>query len=351
MNVAEAPPMPADVAPDSIGGRVGRRWVLAVSWLLLLATLAGFGGRFWWVLGLFSPFRFHWLMSCLAVMLVLLIGARWWKWPIRSALAPVMLGVIINGILVAPLWLPVKRPPSNGPTLTIMALNLHVGNDLLDEAATAKQIAREIERSNAPVVLLQEITVHRLGVLVHALPGYRLVAGAGRPDSFGIAMLIKRATPLTVESAKEIDTTGGLTSVRQVELLCRWRGRPLAVLGMHTVSAVHAKSDRFRTAMMSGAAAWTNRQREQGRAVVVIGDFNATPWCAPFRDLKNEANLVDSQLGFGLQGTWHAHLFPPLRIPIDHCLHSDDLITRRREIGEDVFNSDHLPLTVELQWR
>lgn len=351
MNVTEGASMPVDVAPDAGGSRFVHRLALAVSWLMLLATLAGFGGRFWWVLGLFSPFRFHWLMCCLVCMLVLLMGARWRKWSVRWALAPVMLGVIINGILVAPLWLPVKHPPANGPTLTIMALNLFVGNELLDDGATAKQVAREIERSNATIVVVQEITVHRLGVLAHSLPSYRLVAGTGRPDAFGIALLIKRTAPMTIESATEIDTTGGLTSVKQVELLCRWRGRPLAVLGMHTVSAVHLKSDRFRTAMMSGAAAWTKRQREQGRAVVVTGDFNATPWCAPFRDLKSEGKLVDSQLGYGLQGTWPADLFPLLRIPIDHCLHSEDLITRRREIGKDVFNSDHVPLTVELQWR
>ena len=80
--------------------------------------------------------------------------------------------------------------------------------------------------------------------------------------------------------------------------------------------------------------------------VVVIGDFNATPWSYAFRDFSAETGLVNSQKGYGLAATWPTGL-PITLVPLDHMLHSESLTTVERDIGPDL-GSDHLPLTVEV---
>lgn len=331
------------------------------AWLVLAATLAGFGGRWWWALGLAAPFRVQLVMACVAILVVLLL-LRWRRraaerggWPLAAALA----ALLINAALVLPFWLASPQPSHDDAIapLTVMAFNLNYGNHRLDEVADAGPIAQAIEASGADIVVIAEVTMHRLGVLRRSLPGYRMAAGQGRPDPFGIALFVKHAVEtgdeplLRVHHAAVIELTNGMTSVPQVELHGQWAGRPVSVLGLHTVSAVHARSDRFRVAMMAGAAAWANRQRGQGRAVIICGDFNATPWCPPYVDLMTDADLLNSMSGFGAAGSWPAPLPRPLRISIDHCLHSHDLVTIRRELGDTSHGSDHLPLTVQLRWR
>ncbi len=55
-----------------------------------------------------------------------------------------------------------------------------------------------------------------------------------------------------------------------------------------------------------------------------------------------------SHSGFGLQPTWLAGLPLPLMISIDHCLHSQSILTFYRSLGLDI-GSDHLPLLVKVQ--
>jgi endonuclease/exonuclease/phosphatase (EEP) superfamily protein YafD len=85
-------------------------------------------------------------------------------------------------------------------------------------------------------------------------------------------------------------------------------------------------------------------QRELGRVPVVLGDLNASPWSTDFR-LLLDAGLLDSERGFGPQGTFPAGW--AVQLPIDHCLHDPALVTTAREVGADL-GSDHRPLLVEL---
>ncbi len=86
--------------------------------------------------------------------------------------------------------------------------------------------------------------------------------------------------------------------------------------------------------------------KESKDATLVFGDMNITPWCFHFERMLKEGNLNDSERGFGFQPTWCAWIAPPA-FPIDHCLHSSQLVATDRKTLENV-NSDHLPLLVDL---
>ncbi len=88
-------------------------------------------------------------------------------------------------------------------------------------------------------------------------------------------------------------------------------------------------------------------RRSVDRAIVA-GDFNATPWSAPFRRLVAEGDLRNSQRGYGLELTFPTNLPVWLRIPIDHVLYTDGLEVVGRSVG-DAAGSDHLPVVVDFQ--
>ena len=80
--------------------------------------------------------------------------------------------------------------------------------------------------------------------------------------------------------------------------------------------------------------------------VIVLGDLNATPWSPVFKKLLGETRLVDARRGFGLRPTWPS-TFPPLWIPIDHCLVSPGIEIRDFRVGP-ACGSDHHALVVDM---
>ena len=86
--------------------------------------------------------------------------------------------------------------------------------------------------------------------------------------------------------------------------------------------------------------------RDQNELALVVGDLNTTPWSPYFKDLLKLGALRNSMKGWGVQTTWPATSYP-LRIPIDHALHSPGLVILNREIGPDV-GSDHLPVILDV---
>jgi endonuclease/exonuclease/phosphatase (EEP) superfamily protein YafD len=101
----------------------------------------------------------------------------------------------------------------------------------------------------------------------------------------------------------------------------------------------------LRDAQLGFATDWA---AEQEGAYMVVGDLNASPWSSPFRGLVSDGGLRNSQLGFGLQPSFSAKTIFPLRVPIDHLLHSQDLRVTDRRLGPPM-GSDHFPLVVDLQ--
>jgi endonuclease/exonuclease/phosphatase (EEP) superfamily protein YafD len=55
--------------------------------------------------------------------------------------------------------------------------------------------------------------------------------------------------------------------------------------------------------------------------------------------------MRDSRRGYGIQPTWPAGV-PALLIPLDHLLHTPDIVITSRRVGADA-GSDHYPVIVE----
>lgn len=170
-----------------------------------------------------------------------------------------------------------------------------------------------------------------------------------RANSTGVAMLV----PITPSKSVEIVGTEILelpanTGQPLIETTLRWGGKEVVVLSLSIARPRNRGASAFQQVEFDAAAEWSlPQQTKDKREVVVIGDFNTTPWSGRFRKFLKDSNLRNSLRGFGLQPTWHAALPSPLMIAIDHCLHSKSITTINRATGSNI-GSDHLPLFVEL---
>jgi endonuclease/exonuclease/phosphatase (EEP) superfamily protein YafD len=134
---------------------------------------------------------------------------------------------------------------------------------------------------------------------------------------------------------------------RAVSIMYRPTGWPegVSVLSTHPLAPTEKDRAQLRDAQLDFAATWAADQED---GFIVVGDFNATPWSWPFRNLMARAPLRNSQLGFGVQPSFPTSSTFLMRVPIDHLLHSDTLSVVDRRLGP-AMGSDHFPLIVDLQ--
>lgn len=92
---------------------------------------------------------------------------------------------------------------------------------------------------------------------------------------------------------------------------------------------------------------YSTLRAENGR-LIIVGDFNATPWCPAQKTLSRNLKLSNAREGFGLYGSWPVWLPAPLRLPIDHILTGGDIRVVDYRTGPNV-GSDHLPTIAVLE--
>lgn len=309
-----------------------------------IATLLGFAGSLWWVFELFEHPRPQYCLILVAAVVVGGISRQAWSFAW-------CLPLLLNVAFIVPLFFSSAQgsylQPANlipGSTLRLLLVNLDHHNQ------DTRPAIEYIESQNVDVVLLQEITSRWLSTLQSNLSRYRVATSLPRENSTGVAMLV----PTTPSKSVEIVATQILelppnSGAPLIETTLRWGSREVVILGLSIARPHNRSSSAFQQVEFDAAAEWSLRQQRQDkREVVVMGDFNTTPWSGRFRKFLQDSDLRNSLRGFGLQPTWHAALPSPLMIAIDHCLHSLSIRTINRATGANI-GSDHLPVLVELQ--
>lgn len=86
--------------------------------------------------------------------------------------------------------------------------------------------------------------------------------------------------------------------------------------------------------------------KNEAKNIVMIGDWNITPFDSAFGDMLRISGLNYQSYGFMHNPTWPSfNVFTFLKIPIDHALYSDNLLLVRKDVGPS-FLSDHHALIV-----
>ena len=294
--------------------------------VVFLSTLLGFGGQFWWVLDLFSHFRVQYLISISVILSLLLIGRRF-----RTA---AVLGLCLAGNLacVLPYYVTGRHDaPAASTVLRAISLNVNTANQNYD-------LVKELVRTGDPdIILLTEVDSAWVAALADVQAAYPFQEIEPRPDNFGIALYSRLPC---VECKIIYLGEAGLPSVT-AELVVGTR--KLTVLGTHALPPINDSYSRLRNNQIEAVAVYA--ASIQGPKVL-LGDLNTSPWSYWFRKLLKESALTDGAMGTGIRATWPTDSIL-LRIPIDFCLVSPEVIVKDLRIGPNV-GSDHFPVIADL---
>ena len=299
--------------------------ILAV--VVCIATLIGFFDRFWWPFELLAHFRIQYFVLTLFFSCIFFFQKK-----LKIAFI-LLIFAIINFSLIIPFYFNNSDFPNPKlPKLRAMFANLRTSN------TNYYKTLNIIKKYKPDFWVVEEINaqwLNKLYVLTNDYPHY---TAQSREDNFGIGIFSK----ISLKNSEIVYI--GKTEVPSVVAQINFDGKLLTIFGTHPLPPTGKNYAKFRNNQLEAIPEFLKRYSSP---IILIGDLNVTPWSYYFKRLLKDSNLIDSSKGRGIQPTWPTMLFP-LLIPIDHCLHSQDIIITDKKVGENI-GSDHYPLIIDFQ--
>ena len=289
-----------------------------------LATVMGCAGRLLWFFDLFSHFRVQYLFGLSILGIILFIAGR------RKSAIVFIVFAGINFAVILPLYLGGQPEAPQGLKVTramLLNVNTHSGNP--------KKIEYVIQQLNPDIVVLEEISSQWVRDLEWLMASHPYVCIQPREDNFGIGLFSK--LPLIKNEVVYI----GRSDVPSIIATINIQGSELDILATHPLPPNGAEYSKCRNEQLESISDYI----DPSSSLLLLGDLNVTPWSHHFKTLLKRSGLIDSNRGCGVQPSWPAGN-PLLWIPIDHCLHSPDILVIQRRIGPDV-GSDHYPVIID----
>lgn len=303
--------------------------LLALGFLATLATALGFLGGIWWAFDLAADFRLQ-----LGVVLVI-TALLYWITVGQGAAVLFFAAGLVNVFLLIPLFAGSQATPASDERLEIVTF------DVEQEVAERVGIIEWLDGIDADIVFLQNTNDRWVEILSTTEWDYEIVATPTDTLQQGITVLSR-------VPASGTPTEVGVAGDAIVEVTTAFEGEQVLLIGVNSVRPTSKDAADRRDELFSFVA---DLASERSGPVVVVGNLGTTRWSAAFRSLRNDGNLINSEDGYGYQGTWPANdlrfFGALLSVPVDHVLTSRSLTTASRETGPEL-GSSHLPLIVEL---
>ncbi len=311
----------------SLGLRI-RELFVAAAVVALVATLAAFGGRWWWLLELLTHFRVH----CLAGLFVGIVICAFTKRHFLAALLGV--AAAYNLALIVPFYWSTTSTAAgvnNNRTLRLLLANVNLNNQ------NHQALLNLIDETSPDIVLTLEVTPAWLTALDSLSQTYPHQVSQPRTGSFGIALWSRLPT-----DQLEVKTIGPADVPSIIAHFDRGSEGSFTLIGTHPPPPMGATNSARRNEQLRGLGEFA---ASQSGAIVLAGDLNITSWSPFFSDLLTSSELRDTRIGFGIQPTWLSPVIW-LGIPIDHVLASPEIAIQHRAVGPSI-GSDHRPVIID----
>jgi endonuclease/exonuclease/phosphatase (EEP) superfamily protein YafD len=320
--------------------------IVAIATLFTLGLLSLLSYVAWsWPLELLTHFRFQYLVLSLIVTSVLFI-----LWRIRYTKSKLLiftslLLVGLNIIEILPWYLPHPQQLIGNPPYTsirVLSFNINIQNKQYDSMVGV------VLDYQPDVALLSEVSQDTMTKLNEGLKG--TLPYTFRTPGGGLAIFSR--FPLQDVKGDNFNKQSNHNLIATLEI----DKQPVKIIGTHPLVPTKPANFHRRNRQL---AALTEYIQGQNQPLILVGDFNLSPWSPYYRRFINKTKLRNARLGFGILPSWprpatHVHLpkwqIPLVNIPIDHCLVSQHFRVARTYTGANG-NSDHASLITELVLR
>ncbi|RCJ17924.1 endonuclease/exonuclease/phosphatase [Nostoc sp. ATCC 43529] len=295
-------------------------------------------------LELITHFRIQYLILSLIATSILLILWKTHHLKNKVIIIIALFLVSLNAIEIIPWYLPHSQQLVNNPAkqIRILSFNINIQNQ------NDEEVINVVQKNNPDVAVFIEVDKNAVENLKNRLKNtlpYTFRSPAG-----GLAILSR--FPIQNAKGDNFNGQGGHNLIATLEV----DKKLIKLIGTHPIVPITRGNFHRRNRQL---AALTNYIRELNQPLILVGDFNLTPWSPYYRQFINKTKLHNTRLGFGILPTWprpasHVHLpqwiIPLMNIPIDHCFVSKHFGVAGIYAGANA-NSDHASLIADLVLR
>jgi endonuclease/exonuclease/phosphatase (EEP) superfamily protein YafD len=305
--------------------RAKHRLLTIAALFMGLALMATYLARWGWLFDLATHFQVHIVITLLAIALLFLMTRQW---PLAAV---TLLASLIGFSSLAPFYFGSKGvgAAQGDDVYRALALNVHYHNDAYDE------LLAFVAETDPDIIVLSEMTPtwqDALQVLTVTYPYTHDIGFRGN------SRVIYSRLPFVDGGMGRVADEGRPSAVAVID----FGEAQMTVIGVHLRPPLSPARTVQRNRQIDNLAHFA--QAETG-PIMLMGDFNITPWSSVFRDFLGQAGLKDARLGYGLAPTWPTH-WPIGGIPIDHILVSPDIVIHNFQRGPHI-GSDHYPIMVD----
>jgi endonuclease/exonuclease/phosphatase (EEP) superfamily protein YafD len=217
-------------------------------------------------------------------------------------------------------------------TLKVAASNVFFGNE------DPTRVIAWVQAERPDIISFEEVTPAFLAALESLAADYPHRLQSNTNGRFGTVLFSR----YPFEESRLLGVAENRD--REIATAIRVGERRIRVVAVHATWPYGPAMSSIRNQELG---ALTEYARAHPEPVILLGDFNITPFSPHFRNLLlDEARLHSAAAGFGWQPTWPTFL-PVAGIQIDHILVSQDIRVRNFRRGPRV-GSDHWPIVAEL---
>ena len=279
-----------------------------------------FFGDALWFCDVLSSFKLQYFVSLLFLASFGFVIKRSWWFLLYLGIACLIL------IEIQP-WFGTENSVVVSSEIDVAGINLLSTND------SAQLTVNLVEEKKPDVIVFTEYTPNWETALsdLHTSYPYRLERP--RKGNFGIALFSKH--PLQLDSIYQFAKGKYTSPFVEIEI----NDKRIGILGTHPEPPFNKRSSTLRNNHLKNI---TSSFKSYQGPLVIIGDFNCTPYSVHFKNLLKGLQLSDSRIRFGFLNSWPSTFFPFL-IPIDHCLVNSKCKVIERYNGPNI-GSDHYPI-------
>ncbi|BDM79505.1 endonuclease/exonuclease/phosphatase family protein [Acaryochloris marina] len=295
------------------------------------------------VLVYYSPLKFRWLLAllvelwpywcvipCLSFILVVAIPK------LRQQSARLSIATLILILIVAPVinWVGLPQLGSTPDGMRVMAYNIWIDNPNTDA------IAQSIQGEDPDILFLSEVSKPMMAELQSRLSYPHDYRTEGSNNALFSRYPILEATT---------NDFGVTTKGRTFSLVAKLQveGNPVTIIGIHPPVPIIPGFFHIRNRQLDTFAKAS--QSIEGK-LIVLGDFNATPWSPYFQRFERISQLQNSGHRQWIWATWYFNQTLTTRyikIPLDH-IETRGFTVLKTWTGQ-TGGSDHKPIVTVLE--